>query len=80
MHGTFSDTGYACPPQSPLEPELERDIRAYVAAIRRERAAKIACVEWCWERSQQLTLEVMDDTCELSEWDHILLMRGAAND
>lgn len=88
LHQTIeSDTGAACalpppapPPLPPLVPHIERALRLRAAKLQRERDAKAAAVEWCWRRSQQLTLEVMDDSRQLREFRQLLHMRGAFND
>ncbi len=60
-----------------LEPAMERALRLRVAKLQRERDAKAAAVEWCWELSQQLTLEVMDDSRQLREFRQLLHTCGA---
>lgn len=81
---SVTDTGttYTLPPPDlpRLQPYMERALRLRVAKLQRERDAKAAAIEWCWHRSQQLTLEVMADSRSLREFRQILHMRGVSNE
>ncbi len=80
----ISDTGYRYtlpPPALPcLGPDMERALRLRVVRLQQERDDKADMIEWCWQTSQRLTIEVMEDSRQLSQFRHVLHMRGASND
>ena len=77
MHGTLGDTGYAPAPHlPPLALNMERAIMLRVVRLQQERDDKADMIEWCWQTSQRLTIEVMEDSRQLSQFRHVLHMRG----